>query len=113
MEQKQYDPTMIGEPVKMNMTGGPFRGNLDRSLTLKNTFESTLFWCQLWFKPDDPRYKKKAFEIKAFTSGVWNGFQRNKDAHGIVWWKDLGGYADMKLLHDPRLVKNVDELKIK
>ena len=91
---------------------GRFRGNLDRSLILRNEYEVSLFWCKLKNSEDRVRNGAPQFVVKAFRRSAWDGFQRLLKSQEVTWWK-LGGYTEMKLLHDPSLVRDINDLIIK
>jgi len=125
MEKQEFwnpkpENRIIGEPVVLNLKPEKYRANMDKSLILKNKFETQLFWFKLYFSKDDHRavVSGKTFEIKAFRQGEYNGFLKgarsNKYEGKIVpWWKLYGNYINAECLHDPTAITDLNILKIK
>jgi len=117
-ENLGYNP-MVGQPVTLDLKPAKYRANMDKSLILKNKFETSLFWFKLYFSKDDHRavVSGKTFEIKAFRQTEYNGFlkgERSNKYEGktISWWRLYGGYVNAECLHDPTVVTDLNILKI-
>jgi hypothetical protein len=92
-----------------------YKANLDNTLVLSNEHETTLFWVGLTRKVKDsstPLGVKLETRSVSFSKLEYSNMVKQNSKYGLKWWK-TAGYDKAVILHDPTLVKDPNDLKLK
>lgn len=90
-----------------------FHGNMCKELYFKNRLELKMMWVRLEYPESLAKVVGNKFVIKSFPMSQWNAFERNERENHVVWWFQLGGFKSMEIIHDCRVLGNIELLKVK